>query len=130
MANTRYICVDVYTVKAGDTVYSIAGAYDIPVALLMKANGMNNPYNLRIGTKLCIPGLETDTDYVPECRGVMHTVAAGDTLYMIAKLHKVSLDAIIRANPNVDPYNLRIGTKLCIPTADGTHDAPSKCPQR
>lgn len=112
MNRTRYVCVDVYTVQAGDTLYTIAQNYEIPVSLLMRANRIINPYNLRIGLKLCIPG---EMSMPPQCRGVTHTVKAGDTLYMIAKMHKVSLSAIIEANPNLDPYNLQIGTLLCIP---------------
>ena len=131
------VCIDVYTVKAGDTLYSIASQYDIPVALLMRVNKIRNPYNLRIGTKLCIPGdrsqlpatpgegpnpLPTPEVPVPEipdtepaCRGILHTIVSGDTLYLIAKQYRVNLNAIIDANPNVDPYNVRIGMKICIP---------------
>lgn len=167
------VCVDVYTVKAGDTLYSIAQNYDIPVSLLMKVNKIRNPYNLTIGTRLCIPGgaenlpenrpaapgegtmplptpsvppmrpdnnmpgnkpaapgegtMPLPTPSVPPmhpdnnipqqpvCRGTLHTIAAGDTLYMIAKKYRVNLDAVINANPGIDPYNLRIGMKICIP---------------
>lgn len=45
----------------------------------------------------------------------MHTVRAGDTLYMLAKQYKITLDSLMRANPNLDPYNLRVGMQLCIP---------------
>jgi LysM repeat protein len=54
---------------------------------------------------------------VPECSGFMHTVRAGDTLYMLARQYKITLDELMKANPNLDPYNLRIGMQLCIPTS-------------
>lgn len=144
MAN-RYICTDVYTVQAGDTLYSIAQEYQVEVNLLMRANRIRNPYNLRIGARLCIPGLaenrptpmpplpqvppdepqdgaETpDTPNTPDipappahCQAV-HIVKAGDTLYMIAKQHNVTLEALMEANKSIDPYNMQIGQEICIP---------------
>lgn len=112
-----YVCIDVYTIRPGDTLYSIARKYDIPVNLLMQVNRIRNPYNLRIGRKLCIPGSRSDSEEAnrPACSGLIHTVKAGDTLYMIAKMHRVTLDALMNANPDIDPYNLQIGMELCVP---------------
>lgn len=148
MNNKCLVCIDVYTVSAGDTLYSIANSYNISTGLLMRANMIENPYDLRIGLKLCIPGYEEElpaspgerpiilpTPTVPiipdapaddnpddnehcspvNCSGTLYTIESGDTLYMIAKKFKVSLNTIIDANPNIDPYNLRIGTQICIP---------------
>ncbi len=109
-------CVDVYTIKAGDTLYSIAKQYNVSVCDLMMANKIRNPYNLRIGAKLCIPGeLDNMETIEPVCKGILYTVERGDTLYMIAKMHRVSLNAIMEANPDIDPYNLKVGMKICIP---------------
>ncbi|HIT05652.1 MAG TPA: LysM peptidoglycan-binding domain-containing protein [Candidatus Scybalocola faecipullorum] len=49
------------------------------------------------------------------CRGILHTIVKGDTLYKLSRLYGVSLDAIFEANPNTDVYNLAIGQKICIP---------------
>ncbi|QHI71428.1 LysM peptidoglycan-binding domain-containing protein [Aminipila terrae] len=111
--------MDVYTIKPGDTLYSICKSYDVSVCDLMMANKIRNPYNLRIGTKICIPSDTDPTEAMeptePACQGTLYTVEKGDTLYMIAKMHRVSLNAIMEANPDIDPYNLRAGMKLCIP---------------
>lgn len=115
------VCVDVYTVRAGDTLYTIAQNYGVSVVLLMRVNNICNPYNLRIGRKLCIPGDPSEIPArptqpnQPTCDGTLYTVVAGDTLYMIAKRFEVSLNDIIRANPSIDPYDMRIGTNICIP---------------
>ena len=113
--NTSLVCIDVYTISEGDTLYSIAEKYDLPVSLLMKVNGIDNPYSLRIGTRLCIPGTEDQLPQSPKECFETHIVAPGDTLYLIAKKHEIRLDNLMRANPSIDPYNMLIGTELCIP---------------
>ena len=96
MKNCLY-CIDVYTVSEGDTLYSIAEKYELPVSLLMKVNGIENPYNLQIGTRLCIPGTADQLPAAPESCAKKHTVKAGDTLYLIAKMHNVKIDALMRS---------------------------------
>ena len=45
-----------YTVVAGDTPYSIAQAFGVSTKDLMDLNAIDDPYDLRIGTVLRIPG--------------------------------------------------------------------------
>ena len=129
--NHTLVCVDVYTVTDGDTLYSIGEKYDLPVSLLMRVNRIHDPYNLIIGTKLCIPGDPSQLPSRPEppaChipqqpptppqppKPKTHTVEAGDTLYLIAKRYSVKLDDLMEQNPDIDPYNMLIGTKLRLP---------------
>lgn len=51
-----------------------------------------------------------------ECRGYIHVVEAGDTLYKLARKYDVKLFDIMRLNPYVNVYNLQIGDEICIPT--------------
>lgn len=46
-----------------------------------------------------------------------YTIKAGDTFYNIARTFGISLDALIAANPGVDPNRLFIGQVICVPTA-------------
>ena len=48
-------------------------------------------------------------------RGYEHVVEQGQTLSDIALAYKVKVDAILKANPNVEPTKLKIGQKLFIP---------------
>lgn len=50
-----------------------------------------------------------------QCRGIIHIVQKGDTLYLLSKKYHVSVTKIMYANPYVDIYNLTIGDELCIP---------------
>ncbi len=51
-----------------------------------------------------------------ECRGVTYTVRAGDTFYGIAASFRVSLPAMIMANPQIaNPNYLYVGQRICVP---------------
>ncbi len=48
---------------------------------------------------------------------VSHTIASGDTYGKLSTKYKVSVNALLDANPGVDPRRLRIGQKIIIPSA-------------
>lgn len=61
-----------------------------------------------------------DMDYtrqVPLCPGgQIYGVQPGDNLYRIAQRHQISLETLLRANPQLtDPDSLRVGENICIP---------------
>lgn len=49
------------------------------------------------------------------CRGMVHVIEKGDTLYRLGKRYHVSVGQLMYANPFVNVYNLQIGDELCIP---------------
>lgn len=51
-----------------------------------------------------------------KCKGVIHRVIKGDTLYRLSKMYGVRLIDIMKENPYVNVYNLQIGDEICIPT--------------
>lgn len=46
---------------------------------------------------------------------IYHEISKGDTLYSISRRYKVELSAIIKANPFINVYNLKIGDVICLP---------------
>ena len=48
------------------------------------------------------------------CRLITHTIKQGDTLYLLARKYHTTVPAITLMNPDVNPYNLQVGTKLKI----------------
>lgn len=94
---------DTVIVQRGDTLYSIARRYNIPIRNLIEVNHLQPPYTLRIGQQLRMPG----THY--------HTVAKGDTLYNISKRYNVDVTSLSRTNSLQPPYTLSIGQRLALP---------------
>jgi len=45
----------------------------------------------------------------------IYTIRAGDTLYNISKRYYTTLNAVLTANPGIDPRRLRIGQKITVP---------------
>ena len=96
---------ELYQVKPGDTLYSIANRYGITIKELKELNNLTND-NLSIGELLNIPkGLSLANTY---------TVSKGDTLYSIAKKFTTSVSKLKEVN-NLMNNMLSIGQKLIIP---------------
>jgi LysM repeat protein len=53
----------------------------------------------------------------------MHTIQDGETLYYIAYLHGVTLEALLAANPGIDPLFLDPGSTLIVPLTNQDQDA-------
>src|SRR5690606_31509676 len=102
-----------YTVKAGDTLYSIAKKYNVTVAALAKANNITNYNLIRVGQVLVIPG--TTPPAPPPATTVKYTVKAGDTLYSIASKYNTTVAAIASANKITNINLISVGQVLIIP---------------
>lgn len=98
---------ETYTVKKGDTLYSISQQYGITVEELKLINNLTNN-NLYIGQELKVPTKEINEDYE------IYTVVKGDSLWLISQKYNVSVDDLIEIN-NLETVNLQIGDKLKIP---------------
>jgi len=108
-----------YTVKRGDTLYSIARDYGVSINDILDFNQLPTTV-LSIGQQLLIP------TEITEVEGITYTVVAGDSLYSIAQRYSVSVNDIINAN-NLTSNVLQIGEQLIIPTSGETppSDIPS-----
>ena len=93
-----------YTVKSGDTLYSISRKLNVSVDEIKRANNLTNNL-LTVGQILQIP---TDTTKV-------YTVKSGDTLYTIARNNNTTVSDLIELN-NLSTSNLSIGQKLLLPS--------------
>lgn len=100
-----------YTIRAGDTLYSLARRYNTSVEAIMSANPGIDPNSLRVGQIICIPG----GGICPQGTSP-YTIKAGDTLFALARQFNTTVEAILNANPGINPNNLQIGQQICIPS--------------
>lgn len=97
-----------YTVKAGDTLYDIAVAFNISVDELIAINNIDGTL-IRPGQVLKLAASDPASKPEP----LVITVQPGDTLWAIAREHNVSLDELMSANTL--GATLRPGDQLVIP---------------
>jgi LysM repeat protein len=48
---------------------------------------------------------------------INYVIKQGDTLYNISRRYRISLNAIMKANPLVNVYNLQVDDVVCIPVS-------------
>lgn len=108
-----------YTVKSGDTLFSIAQEYGTDIAAVQQLNFLFNE-TIRVGQVLRLPLLEGFTESgrpTPTPAPFRYPIQSGDTLTGIAQKFGVSTDEIVRANNIVDTNSLYVGQEIVIPGA-------------
>ncbi len=52
---------------------------------------------------------------------IPYTIRSGDTLWAIANGYGATVDEILKLNPGLDPQELEVGTRLCLPFVGGIY---------
>ena len=102
------------TVRSGDTLSELAARYHADVATLRQANRLRNNH-IRAGKTLLIPLAGQATAPLQTSGTATHKVAAGDSLWKIAREYNISLNSLMKAN-HVGPKDpLPVGKTLVLP---------------
>ena len=94
-----------YTVKKGDTLYSLAKQYDTTVEMLKEVNSLSSDF-IKAGQKLDVP---------LEAGAGIYIVSKGDTLFSLAKKYGVTVKDLKRENKLVSD-SIYVGQALLVPT--------------
>ena len=123
-----------HEVRAGQSFWSIAIAYQITIRDLEVWNNLSRNIPLRAGQRLFIPGKNTEgyatptpfgmfVPAAPDADGrIVHDVQAYQALITIAEAYHVPMDRILTLNGWQEDWPLQIGQKLVI---DPGHITPS-----
>lgn len=115
----------IYTVKAGDTLSTIASRYGVSVVRLKRANRLSGD-SLRIGDRLEIPTQVAVSDAPKRvAKSRTHRVRSGESLYTIGKRYGVSVDRLKAAN-GLRRNTIRVGQELVIPARSSGGAAASE----
>ncbi|MBN2554525.1 MAG: LysM peptidoglycan-binding domain-containing protein [Anaerolineales bacterium] len=111
-----------YFVEQGDSLSTIAAAYEVDVYLLMAYNNIEDPNSIYVGQEIIIPGpdaeLPTSTP-LPEVlyqgQQIEYRVQPNDTLESIAAQFNSTAEAIAELNEIEDLNSIGVGVVLLIP---------------
>ncbi|MFQ3620958.1 MAG: M23 family metallopeptidase [Spirochaetales bacterium] len=105
-----------HTLVEGETLYSLARQYKIPLDSLLKANNITDPTKVRVGTSILIPQV--------------YIIQKGDTLYGIARKFGVKLQHLLEANSLAAEGVIKPGNTLYIPSpiSSSTQSTPASTP--
>lgn len=93
----------VHSVQKGETLWTIAQAYQVDLRDLLDMNGLQPPYKLGKGARVRIPAPRT------------YTAHKGDTLYRVSRMFNTTTTELARLNNFEAPYKLTKGQTLQIP---------------
>gem|GEM_PF-216643 len=117
----------VYVVQPGENLFSVARKHGVSAAELAQVNRIDDPSQIRAGTRLTIPSItrERETSSRAETsggssggaamQGTFHVVKKGDTVLSLARLYGVNTRDIEHWNPSEVSRGLPPGCTVYVP---------------
>ncbi len=115
-----------YKVRRGDTLGAISSKYGVPTKAVMKMNGIRDARRLKVGQHLVVP-VRPIGGGAP-ARDMVHVVAKGESLSVIAKRYGTNISALKEKN-GLKSNNLAIGRRLTISGGSSRAVAQSSGPK-
>ena len=113
--------VRVHKVMKGETLYSLAKAYDVSTAAIVHYNPLVAG-GLKAGQVLKIPAVGVTQPKMSQHKINRlfdeHEVKQGETVYSISRMYAVPVATLLEDNASLDPTHLAIGQKVLIRKAD------------
>ena len=111
----------VHTVEAGQTLYSLAKAYDVTTSAIVHYNPLVAG-GLKAGQVLKIPAVGVSQPKMSQRKINRlfdeHEVKQGETVYSISRMYAVPVATLLEDNKSLDPTHIAIGQIILIRKAD------------
>lgn len=111
----------VHTVEAGQTLYSLAKAYDVTTSAIVHYNPLVAG-GLKAGQVLKIPAVGISQPKMSQRKINRlfdeHEVKQGETVYSISRMYAVPVATLLEDNKSLDPTHLAIGQIVLVRKAD------------
>lgn len=114
-----------YTIKPGDTLYSLARQYKVTVETIVESNPALRSGVLLPGSEIRIPKIDlvaaempkpdNEVGFIKSGQFLYHSIVPGQTFYSISRLYQISVDDLRAANPGVSQDDLKVGYVLRVP---------------
>ena len=104
-----------HLVASGDTIYALSKAYNVSEQQILDSNEGLTPASLRVDSYIYVPytaKVEESSSAVDKKKYIIHGVKPGDTIYSIARKHKVSVATLEQDNPDVDIERIAPGMEI------------------
>ena len=124
---------NMYEVRAGDTLFSIARQFETSIDILQGLNGLGDSSAIDVGQRLLVPaagglaesrgaesGLATATPPESASRYGTHRVRRGDTLFDLSRLYHTTVAQLQGLNGIEEGAKLIIGGSIIVPRVDET----------
>ncbi|MBV9882943.1 MAG: LysM peptidoglycan-binding domain-containing protein [Sphingomonadaceae bacterium] len=127
-------CGNVYVTVRGDTLYSIARRCRSSVAAIAQASRLADPNRIEVNEPLVIPGpapamAEAGKPGPMPASDRAYFFQPTDTLYSLARWARVSVTALLAANPGINPHKIEIGDPIRLP-AGAVRPEPARARER
>lgn len=121
-----------HKVESGETLYGISKKYGVSIDRIIELNPTVRD-GVKAGSVLTIVAAGNDDAPVVKtpAPGETRTIRQGETLYRISKEYGITVDDLLRANPDIDALNYQAGAVLVIPQKDAAEQpAAQKQPDK
>ncbi len=110
----------VYIIQSGDSLWAIAARFGISMDDLAAKNGIADPGQISIGTRLVIPGFEGLSGVL-----AFKTIPFGENIDSLSQIYDMPRDALLRLNRFTSPDDAYAGSQLIVAKIERDEQTPS-----